>query len=310
MKNILIVILSLFTVTTLFSAVTDPNTGWTYIQSSNQTFYFFIDYINIIAEDGSEIEGYGDGTNPSTSSTSDCVLEPSSCDVLGAFLSHDDVDMATCTDIGGYFENGVCDVCVGWIYYNSYTENPSNGSVTTTLLVNGYDTSSNGDYDYYCQNADIPHLKFYDASEEFIYSLTSNIELGEFFNNNLVVYYPDCSETSDPDCLELILNVDSSQSLDNSESLGIPNSFDIIGIYPNPFNPSTTVSYTLNVMENINITVFDTLGNQIQTLFDGYQEVGAHEVSWVPSSSVASGTYFIKINTSNDYIINKVTFLK
>ena len=219
-------------VTALFPAVTDSNTGWSYIQSSNQTFYFFIDYMNIVDQDSNMIEGYGDGTNPSTSDSSECVLDPTSCDVVGAFLSHN-IDIAECTDIGGVYENGVCDVCVGWIYYNSLTENPSNGSITTTLLINGYDTSNNGDYDYYCQNGNIPHLKFYDASEELVYSLSSNMSLGPFFNNNLFVYYPDCTEIGGT-CEELVLNIDSSQSLDNSGDTEIPNSFEIMSIYPNP----------------------------------------------------------------------------
>ena len=51
-----------------------------------------------------------------------------------------DIDENACSDAGGYFVNGQCDVCVGWSYYNSYAES-SNGSVSTTLQINGFDQS-------------------------------------------------------------------------------------------------------------------------------------------------------------------------
>ena len=87
--------------------------------------------MNIVAAVGDTIEGYGDGSNGQTYATSDCGLDPSSCDVLGAFVAQD-LDESTCSEIGGYYQNNQCDVCVGWSYYNSYQE-ATNGSITTTL---------------------------------------------------------------------------------------------------------------------------------------------------------------------------------
>ena len=58
--------------------------------------------------------------------------------LLGAFMSRD-IDENACSDAGGYFVNGQCDVCVGWSYYNSYSES-SNGSISTTLQINGFDS--------------------------------------------------------------------------------------------------------------------------------------------------------------------------
>ena len=94
--------------------------------------------MNFVDVLGNQIEGYGDGSNGQTSSQSDCGLNSESCDVLGAFMSRD-IDENACSDAGGYFVNGQCDVCVGWSYYNSYAES-SNGSITTTLQINGFDS--------------------------------------------------------------------------------------------------------------------------------------------------------------------------
>ena len=295
----------------LFSSVDDPNTGWSYIQSSNQTFYIFIDDINITDENGVSIQGYGDGTNPSTSSSSDCVQDPSECDVLGAFITHD-IDPETCSssEVNGVFSNGLCEVCVGWIYYNSYIENESNGSISTTLLVSGKDTSASGDYDYYADNGDIPFLKFYDASEAKMYDLSSNIPLGPYFNLSIYVYYSDCSDSPSGDCQELFLSGSINQDLNNDGTQLIPSSFDIVGIYPNPFNPSTTISYSIDKIEEINIAAYDTLGNEMEVLYSGIQDVGNHNIVWSPNSDVSSGTYFIKLSTPKNQLISKVTYIK
>ena len=298
-------------ISNLFSAITDPNTGWSYLASDQQTFYIFVDSISMTDESGNLIEGYGDGSGSSSSSgNEDCMQDPSVCDVVGAFMTHEISESECLDDAEGYYieETGECDVCVGWIYYNSYSET-SSGVIATTIPVMGKTSSQDPIYDYYCENNDIPHLKFYDSSESITYSLTSESDLGSFFNNNIFVYYPDCSGFGEG-CVEMVFIAESSQDLDNDDGSSIPDTFEIISIYPNPFNPSTTISYSLNTMENINITVFDTLGNEIEILFDGYQVIGTHEISWIPNSDVSSGAYFIKIITSNNHLINKVTFIK
>ena len=311
MKYILSLIIALSIISgNLFASVTEPNTDWSYLSSDQQTFYIFIDYIPILDEDCSLIEGYGDGSGSSSSSgTEDCIQDPSACDVVGAFVTHEISEDECLNTAEGIYNNGQCEVCVGWIYYNSYSTT-SSGTIATTLPVMGQTSSNDPIYDYYLGNNEIPHLKFHDSSEGIIYSLTSETDLGGFFNNNIFVYYPDCSAIGD-NCEEMIFTTAANCSdLSNDDNSEIPNSFEITSIYPNPFNPSTKVSYTLNTIDHINITVFDTLGSEIETLFNGYQGIGAHEISWIPSSQVPSGSYFIKINTSNNSLINKVTFIK
>jgi len=310
MGSVLSIIISSFIILgSLFPSVTDSNTGWSYLQSDQQTFYIFIDYISMTDQSGNMIDGYGDGSGTTNSSgNEDCMQDPSACDVLGAFISHDITEDACLNTAEGIYENGVCEVCVGWIYYNSYSTT-STGTIATTLPIMGQTSSQDPIYDFYCSNNESPHLKFHDSSEDATYSLTTESDLGAFFNNNIFVYYPDCSEIQE-DCEEMMFLAQGSQDLDNNENLGVPESFEVISIYPNPFNPSTKLSYTLNSIDNISITVFDTLGNEMETLFDGYQGIGYHDISWVPAYHVPSGSYLIKISTSNNSIINKVTYIK
>ena len=90
----------------------------------------------------------------------------------------------------------------------------------------------------------------------------------------------------------------------------MPETFSIINAYPNPFNPSTKITYNLSSIGLVNIKVIDSLGTEIETLYSDYKGIGTHELLWTPSSSLSSGQYFIKIYTPEDSAIIKVTYIK
>ena len=69
--------------------------------------------------------------------------------------------------------------------------------------------------------------------------------------------------------------------------------------YPNPFNPSTTISYSLPINSQIKVEVFDVRGRLVHTLVDDYQTSGVHAVEF-ENSSLPTGTYFCKM-TAGDY---------
>lgn len=69
--------------------------------------------------------------------------------------------------------------------------------------------------------------------------------------------------------------------------------------YPNPFNPSTTISYSLAESGHARIIVFNSLGQQVRTLADGPQSAGVHVVQWdgrnENGQNVSSGVYFYRL---------------
>lgn len=67
--------------------------------------------------------------------------------------------------------------------------------------------------------------------------------------------------------------------------------------YPNPFNPSTKINYGLKKSGNVEITVYNVLGNKVATLVNGYKSAGMHSVDF-NASNLASGIYFYKIVTT------------
>jgi hypothetical protein len=68
--------------------------------------------------------------------------------------------------------------------------------------------------------------------------------------------------------------------------------------YPNPFNASTTISYSLPEPVDIRIEIFDILGRRVERLFSGPQQEGAHTVTWRPGD-ISSGVYYYRVGTED-----------
>lgn len=64
--------------------------------------------------------------------------------------------------------------------------------------------------------------------------------------------------------------------------------------YPNPFNPSTQIRYTLGMESTVTLKIYDILGNEIATLVNGRKQAGEHTVTW-NARNVPSGVYFYTI---------------
>ncbi len=79
--------------------------------------------------------------------------------------------------------------------------------------------------------------------------------------------------------------------------------------YPNPFNPSTKISYSLPQSAAIKLTVYNTLGQEIEVLVNGFKNAGTYEVTW-NASNLPSGVYIYTIQSENTYITKKMTLLK
>jgi hypothetical protein len=89
----------------------------------------------------------------------------------------------------------------------------------------------------------------------------------------------------------------------------IPNDFKLFPTYPNPFNPTTTLRYNLPEDGLVNITIYDMMGREVQTLVDDKQVSGEQEVVW-DASGFASGVYFVLSKSGNKVHSEKILFLK
>jgi hypothetical protein len=78
------------------------------------------------------------------------------------------------------------------------------------------------------------------------------------------------------------------------ENLSAPEKLVLHLNYPNPFNPSTTISFSLPQTENITLKVYDVMGREVATLVEGRVEAGEHSVKW-NAEGFASGVYFYQL---------------
>ncbi len=89
----------------------------------------------------------------------------------------------------------------------------------------------------------------------------------------------------------------------------MPSGFSISQNYPNPFNPTTTISYGLPQKCEVELTVFNTIGQRVATLVRGQQEAGFHEVKF-DGSALASGVYFYRMHAGKFVQTKKLLLLK
>jgi len=78
-------------------------------------------------------------------------------------------------------------------------------------------------------------------------------------------------------------------------SASIPKSFALEQNYPNPFNPTTTIRYALPVDAHVQLTIYDILGQKVQTIVDGIQPAGYKSVVW-NGANIASGVYMYRLD--------------
>jgi len=99
-------------------------------------------------------------------------------------------------------------------------------------------------------------------------------------------------------------------SLDvKSPEPGKPDAFSLLSIAPNPFNPSTTIYYSIDRVQEVRLSVYDVGGQLIRVLADGPQAVGTHRLMF-DGTYLASGLYFVTFEDAGTLEVKKVLLLK
>ncbi|MBX2991898.1 MAG: T9SS type A sorting domain-containing protein, partial [Bacteroidetes bacterium] len=91
----------------------------------------------------------------------------------------------------------------------------------------------------------------------------------------------------------------------------LPTVFALRASYPNPFNPSTTISYDLPEVADVSLVIYDVVGREVAEIVHGTRAAGYHSATW-NASSVASGVYFARFaatDGSGNIRLNKVSKL-
>jgi hypothetical protein len=94
-----------------------------------------------------------------------------------------------------------------------------------------------------------------------------------------------------------------------SASLPIANSFSLGDAYPNPFNPTTVMELTMSVAGEMQVEVYNLLGQSVATLATGYKAIGTYNLTW-DATDAASGVYFVKAQADGFTKIQKLMLIK
>lgn len=94
-----------------------------------------------------------------------------------------------------------------------------------------------------------------------------------------------------------------------NEITTLPNKYELMANYPNPFNPTTNIQFALPTTSNVKLTVVNALGQVVSELVNGQLSAGVHNVVW-NAVNMTSGIYFYRVE-ANDFVqTRKMLLLK
>ena len=141
------------------------------------------------------------------------------------------------------------------------------------------------------QNIFFPVGSVYGAFEQYFVDLSSyagqNIYVGFRYNMDCAVngYFVQMDD------------VDYGGTVGISQNgTSIPDKFALSQNYPNPFNPTTKINFDLAKSSNVKLTVFNSLGQVVTNLFNGYKTAGSYQADF-NGVSLTSGVYFYRLET-------------
>jgi hypothetical protein len=154
-----------------------------------------------------------------------------------------------------------------------------NGATWSTIISS---TPSNGTYSWTVASQD--------SSDECLIKITN-------VTNNSI------NDASDG-----TFTIDIVSSVENPGEI-TPTEFDLVQNHPNPFNPSTTITYSLANEEHVSLKVYDIMGREVAELVNEDQAAGTYSLHF-DASSLASGMYFYEISAGNFVATKKMVLLK
>ncbi len=112
-----------------------------------------------------------------------------------------------------------------------------------------------------------------------------------------------------PDLLDILTDVE-----ENFKIAAAPETFELSQNYPNPFNPSTVINYHVPAASQVQLHIYNIIGQRIKTLFDGRRETGVYTAQWDglnnKGQQAAAGIYILRMETDNLSLSRKMLLIK
>jgi len=94
----------------------------------------------------------------------------------------------------------------------------------------------------------------------------------------------------------------------------VPHKFDLANNYPNPFNPTTTIHYSVPQSGQVSLVIYNVLGQNVRTLVEGTISAGYHDVTWDGRDdhgmTTQSGVYFYRLQVGGMTLVKKMVMIK
>jgi len=144
-------------------------------------------------------------------------------------------------------------------------------------------------------------------SQLFELSGISNLSFNNPATAKLKINKPD--GTSQLVDLSAISNISfSSSSIETTEFLSTKG-INLLKNYPNPFNPSTTISFMTETSGLGKVEIFNQAGQLVSTLFNGKLAAGHHNMQW-NAQKASAGAYFLRVSHNGETVSNKILLVK
>jgi hypothetical protein len=87
------------------------------------------------------------------------------------------------------------------------------------------------------------------------------------------------------------------------------NQYKLLQNYPNPFNPTTIINYELEIVNHVDLSIYNLLGQKVASLVNNKQSAGNYQVEW-DASGFASGVYYYRLEVGEFWEVRKMVLLR
>ncbi|NQU05187.1 MAG: T9SS type A sorting domain-containing protein [Calditrichaeota bacterium] len=200
----------------------------------------------------------------------------------------------------------------------------NNGSILVYDIsdINNFELVTNLEFnDYQTQENSSPQIALFDsllvigADNIFLYDLSNPIE-----PERVATYpypFPYVSDLVVKDNVIIATNGDAIsfyrvQNPHHVEDISAdmaPVGFVLNPAYPNPFNSTTKISYSLPMPSHVSLEVYNLTGQQLKTLFEGQNQAGIHTTT-LTANDLPTGLYFVRLNAGAEVLTQKIMLIK
>jgi hypothetical protein len=120
----------------------------------------------------------------------------------------------------------------------------------------------------------------------------------------------DIAITSTSDSLYVLYNLGGGTvGIQEEKIIETPTTFSLAQNFPNPFNPTTTIQFSLPQAGDVSLKIYNLLGEEVKTLVKEYRQAGKHSVQF-NANNLASGIYFYRIQAGSFVETKKMILLR